>query len=177
MQAALPTTSAWGSEAVSEVLKLLGHRVWVLNAPGLEGSDAVHQSGDVDCAVEGLDHSWALRLGDGWRVCQQLQYNAVGCYSVLERNGQVLAIDTLADPDGIGPDAFPTTIVTHTDAEPSRAHRAAYLTAKRLRKRIRAPAEWERGVVKIKNLATREEREAAAGEAVAVVRSILSERA
>ena len=144
IEAALPTTAAWGSEAVSEVLKLLGHHVWVLNAPGLEGSDAVHQSGDVDCAVEGLDQSWALRLGDDWRVCQQLQYNAVSCYWVLERNGQVLAIDTLTDPDGIGLDAFPTTILTHTDAEPTPAHRAAYLTAKRLRKGIRAPAEWER---------------------------------
>src|SRR5439155_213910 len=95
IEGALPTPAAWGSEAVCEVLKLLGRHVWVLNAPGLEGSDAVHKSGDVDCAVEGLDHSWPLRLGDGWRFCQRLQYNALGCYWVLERNGQVQSTSPL----------------------------------------------------------------------------------
>jgi len=133
-----------GSEAVSEVLRLLGRRVWVLNAPGLEGSAAVHQSGDVDCVVDELDASWPLRLDRGWRLCQRLQYNAVGCYWVLENNGQVLAVDTLTDPQGIGPDAFPTTIFTLGDSDPTSAQRAAYLTAKRLRKNLRAPAEWQR---------------------------------
>jgi len=39
---------------------------------------------------------------------------------------------------------------------------------------ILAPAEWERGVVKVKNLATREEREVAAGEIATVVRRMMA---
>jgi histidyl-tRNA synthetase len=38
---------------------------------------------------------------------------------------------------------------------------------------IFAPAEWERGVVKVKNLATREEKEVPAGEVLAAVRAAL----
>jgi histidyl-tRNA synthetase len=39
---------------------------------------------------------------------------------------------------------------------------------------ILAPAEWERGVVKVKDLGTREEREVAAGETPAAVRSMIA---
>ncbi len=38
---------------------------------------------------------------------------------------------------------------------------------------IFAPAEWERGVVKVKDLVTREEREVAAAEVVGVVRGMV----
>ena len=143
-EAILRTKSICRPEVLYRLLALIGQRLWVLNAPGLEESEAVHRSGDVDCAVEGLDRSWPIRLPDGWRLCQRLQYNVAGCYWVLEKDGDVVAVDTLADPDGMGPDAFPTTIVTSSDGAPTPAQRGAYLTAKRLRKGIRAAEEWER---------------------------------
>ncbi|HMC08151.1 MAG TPA: hypothetical protein VKL22_02340 [Actinomycetota bacterium] len=124
---------------------LLGGRVWILNLPGVDGDDPSLGGGDVDCAVDGLDLLWPLRLPDGWRLCQQLHYSVPSRYWVLERGGEALALDTLADPRGIGLDAFPTTLLTEEpDAGPVPAHRAAYLTAKRLRKGIRSPREWQR---------------------------------
>ena len=63
----------------------------------------------------------------------------------------VLCVDVLDDPLGLGRDAFPSTLAFAAGSEDDPASlvatsavRAAYLTVKRLRKRIGTPSEWER---------------------------------
>ena len=99
---------------------------------------------DVDCAVEGLDPTWPLRLPDGWRLCSSIHYDLRGWYWVLEREGQVIALDTIEDRLGLGRDSLRTGLFVGEGGHASAAVRAAYLTAKRLRKGIRARDEWER---------------------------------
>lgn len=108
--------------------------------------------GDVDCAVAHQDESWPLRLSDEWRVCQRLWYDIGSTYWVLARGRDFLAIDLLHDRRGLGRYAFPSPLALRgaTDAEPvdgilaPAAVRAAYLTVKRLRKKIADPGEWQR---------------------------------
>jgi hypothetical protein len=60
---------------------------------------------------------------------------------VLERNGEVAALDTLDDRDGIGRYGFPTELV-FADGPAENTVRAAYLTLKRLRKRSVDISSW-----------------------------------
>jgi hypothetical protein len=100
---------------------------------------------DVDCAVDGLDRRWPLRLPDGWRLCQVLHYDLKGWYWVLERDGQVVCLDTVDDPKGLGRDGFPTArFAAGQDLTAPAEVQAAYLTAKRVRKGDLRDAEWAR---------------------------------
>jgi hypothetical protein len=120
-------------------LHLLGERAEVLH--GRRENDYRTGGGDVDCAVDGLDQLWPLRLTSDWRLCQRLHYDSTAFYWVLERNGEVAALDTLDDPDGIGRYGFPTGLVFDRDASESTV-RAVYLTLKRLRKGSADVSSW-----------------------------------
>ncbi len=128
------------------VADILADRLKILQDSRLERPS---RTGDVDCAVVGIDRFWPLRLRSGWRLCQRLQYDVRSWYCVLEREGEVLCVDVLDDPRGLGRDAFPSTLAFTEDGDSSAdadvaapAVRAAYLTVKRLRKRIRTDAQW-----------------------------------
>ncbi|HEX3202581.1 MAG TPA: hypothetical protein VHW42_11710, partial [Actinomycetes bacterium] len=74
----------------------------VLHTPPTEAADRGLSGLDVDCAVVGLDPRWPLRLPDGWRLCQCLHYDLKGWYWVLERAGEVVCLDIIDDPQGLG---------------------------------------------------------------------------
>jgi hypothetical protein len=125
--------------SLADVLSLIGTRVLVLS-DGVDGQGG----GDLDLAVDGLDPLWPLRLPSGWRLSQVLHYDAKGWYWVLEHAGRAVAIDTVDDPRGLGRDAIPTRLLIDLSAKEPEAARAAYLTAKRIRKSITERSEWER---------------------------------
>lgn len=101
--------------------------------------------GDIDCALQGLDPAWPLRLDPQTRLCQCLEYDLNARYWVLDRGGQVLAIDAIEDPHGLGRYAFPTSLVIQGEGVvPPAAVRAAYLAIKRIRKKIGQLDEWQR---------------------------------
>ena len=130
---------------ISSLTGLLGRQVLILHAPGSAETDQDLSGLDVDCAVDGLDQLWPLRLADGWRLCQLLHYDLKGWYWVLERSGDVLCLDTIEDPRGLGRDGFPTALFTESGtmgAPPG--VQAAYLTAKRVRKGDLREQEWRR---------------------------------
>ena len=131
------------SEGVlEEVLPLLGSSARVLHAPGLHADRSIG-GGDVDCVVEDLDPMWPLRLGPPLRLVQCMRYDVTGSTWILERDGDVVSIDTLDDPEGIGKLAFPTGSAIRAEPEALDAIRAAYLTAKRLRKGITGARQWQ----------------------------------
>jgi thymidylate kinase len=133
---------ATGHELPAEILPLIGEHVVVLHGPSLEES---HLSGsDIDCGVIGLDPQWPLRMPSGWRLCQYLQYDLNGWFWAIEREEQVINLDTLDDDRGLGRDALRTGMLEDEDLHPSPSLRAAYLTVKRLRKEITAVEEWVR---------------------------------
>jgi hypothetical protein len=126
----------------TDLLRLLGEHALMLHAPDprsdLSGTD-------YDCAVFNLDHQWPLRLTGGWSLCQCVHYDLLAWYWILERDGEVFALDTVVDPEGLGRDGFPTKLFLQGDelaASPS--VRAAYLTAKRIRKGMLNEPEWQR---------------------------------
>jgi hypothetical protein len=130
----------------ADLLPLLGDRVVLVHGPRRDEAEPGHDLGgrDVDCAVLGLDPLWPLRLGDGWRLCQALHYDLGGWYWVLEREGQMLSLDTIDDPTGLGRDGLPTRLLADAPAVAPDEVRAAYLAAKRLRKGMPAAEEWAR---------------------------------
>jgi hypothetical protein len=135
-------TSVHEDPSFATVLRLPGSKTILLHPKRTE--DEAHiGGGDFDCVVFGLDLLWPLRLSDGWRICQCFHYDITGWYWVIEKKGHVIAVDTLDDSFGLGKYGFPTTLVSEEEelvAAP--AVRAAYLTAKRLRKRISEDREW-----------------------------------
>ena len=115
---------------VEALLPLLGENPRAFALP-----ETVPADGDVDCAVERPDPLWPLRLGDGWRLCQSLAQDAHNRRWVLERDGELLSIDALDDPDGLGRDLFPTGLAVDGDGPLAPAcTRAAYAAAKAIRK-------------------------------------------
>ena len=124
---------------------MTARRVLVLHTPPSQEADRGLSGLDVDCAVHDLDQRWPLRLPDGWRLCQVLHYDLKGWYWVLERDGQVVCLDTIDDPTGLGRDGFPTArFATGNELVAPAAVQAAYLTAKRVRKGDLRQAEWAR---------------------------------
>jgi hypothetical protein len=124
------------------LLRLLGDHALMLHSPdadsGLSGTD-------YDCAVFDLDRSWPLRLTGGWSLCQCVHYDLLAWYWVLQREGEIFALDTVIDPDGLGRDGFPTKLFLSGDElDASPPVRAAYLTAKRIRKGMLDESEWQR---------------------------------
>jgi thymidylate kinase len=136
----LGTDASQGGDAT---LPQLGKRVVLLHGPddehpGLSGRD-------FDYAVRGLDPMWPLRLRREWRLCQVAQYASTGWYWVLERDGAMIALDTVDDPHGIGRDGVPNSVLETFDGPAAPPGlRAAYLTVKRLRKRMQTKVEWNR---------------------------------
>jgi thymidylate kinase len=132
-------------DVTSLLASLMGDHVVILHRPMLEETSLGLGGRDVDCAVVGLDPLWPLRLPDGWRLCECLHYDLRGWYWVVEKDGEVVALDTVDDPKGLGRDGFPTVLFAeHGPLEASPAARAAYLTVKRLRKGVTSHAEWGR---------------------------------
>ena len=129
-------------DSLDEILPLLGTTARVLHAPG-EGGDGERGGGDVDCAVRDLDPLWPLRLPIPFRLLQCLRYDVAASYWVIERGGDIIKLDTLDDPDGVGLDAVSTESVLRAEEAEFDAVRAVYLTAKRLRKGVTDPREWE----------------------------------
>jgi hypothetical protein len=130
------STSALGLETV---LPLIGARIRVIHGDG----DA-REGGDLDCVVERLDPSWPVRLQKPWRLCQMLEYDLGSFYWVLDGPQGPIAVDTLEDLRGIGRYSFPTPMLFDGDEGPMDPIKAAYLTVKRIRKRVRDPEEWNR---------------------------------
>ena len=123
-----------------ELLGIIGERVFVVHP---RSKDIEGGGGDVDLFVDGLDLDWPLRLPSGWRLLQVLHYDIKGWYWVLEHEGETLAIDTVEDPSGLGRDGMPTAMLIELAETHPEAARAAYLTAKRIRKGIRRQSDWE----------------------------------
>ena len=98
--------------------------------------------GDFDYAVDRIDHQWPLRA-TGIRVCQCIRHSPGGWYWVIETPEDVLAIDALDDPLGMGPINFPTVLAFGNEDSHLPAVRAAFVTMKRLAKRMRKPQEWD----------------------------------
>ncbi|HEX2195595.1 MAG TPA: hypothetical protein VHJ76_01610, partial [Actinomycetota bacterium] len=135
----MPVGRGFSPDDLSDVVPLLGEKAEPIHMP-LGAPEGVG-GGDVDCLVWRLDETWPLRLPAGWRLLQILRYDTVAWYWILERGGEVIAIDTLADPDGTGQYAWPVGAETLPLGP---GQRASYLTTKRLRKGIRREAEWAR---------------------------------
>lgn len=130
---------------LAEIVSLIGERSVILHAPATDQSEAGLSGRDVDCAISGLDTMWPLRLSEGWRLCQCIQYDLRGWYWVVERAGEVIALDTIEDPMGLGRDGIRTeSFLEGQWTSPTPATRAAYLTIKRLRKGTRSTGEWRR---------------------------------
>jgi hypothetical protein len=132
---------ATDQEDVGPLLPLIADRVLLVHP---RRSVQTEGGGDVDLFVEDLDPSWPLRLPSDWRLCQVLHYDVRGWYWVLDREGETLALDTVDDPKGLGRDGFPTPRLIELAEQYPDAARAAYLAAKRIRKGIREPADWNR---------------------------------
>lgn len=130
--------------AVSELAPLIGDRVVILHQPAGPQNDPLSGS-DIDCAVRSIHGQWPLRAR-GWRLVQCLHYDLRGWFWVLEREGRLVAFDTIDDPYGLGRDGIRTSALLggSWDLNPSPAVRAAYLAVKRTRKRSTAASEWAR---------------------------------
>ena len=127
---------------IAEILALAGAAVHVLHAPAGTAEAGTAGGGDIDCMVAGLDPTWPLRLPPGWRLCQCLQYDVTGWTWVVEgEDAGPVAIDTLDDDRGLGKYGFPTSVLRDRGAGADGID-AAYLVAKRIRKRILDPADW-----------------------------------
>jgi hypothetical protein len=136
------TSEQPATDPLSEIFPLLGEKVTILHGPSAE--EPYLSGSDIDCGVIALDQQWPLRMRGGWRLCQFLRYDLQGWFWSIEREGQVVNLDTLDDPRGLGRDAFRTTLLRGQELHASPALRAAYLTAKRLRKGITTADEWKR---------------------------------
>lgn len=130
------------ARSMAEILPLIGDRVLLLHPR--RSSDRETGGGDVDLAVERLDPLWPLRLPPGWRLSQVLHYDVRGWYWVLDHAGETVALDTVDDPRGLGRDALPTRRLIELAGKYPDAAKAAYLTAKRVRKSIIEAEEWDR---------------------------------
>ena len=86
---------------------------------------------------------WPLRLTPPWRLVQCLRYDVTGWSWILERDGDVVSIDTLDDPEGVGEYGFRTGSAIRAEPEALDAIRAAYLTAKGLRQGITEAHQWQ----------------------------------
>lgn len=98
--------------------------------------------GDFDYAVRRIDHQWPLRA-TGVRICQCIRHSPGGWYWVIETSDDVFAIDVLDDPLGIGNLNFPTGLAFANEGSHFVAVRAAFVTMKRLAKRMRDDRDWE----------------------------------
>src|SRR5207342_1293733 len=126
---------------VEEILGLIADEVRIL-LPSWSNEDR-GAGGDFDCAVQGIDRLWPLRLDPHTRLRQCLEYDIGARFWILERDGSVFAIDTIDDPHGLGRYAFPTApLFDEGGLVPPASARAAYRTVKRLRKGSQDAEDW-----------------------------------
>jgi hypothetical protein len=152
MPSSLPELNADTSDVAEDpidwparLIPLVGERTLFLHGPSPEEAEAGLSGRDLDCAIDGLDPMWPLRLPEGWRLCQVLHYDLKGWYWVVERQGEVLALDTIDDPKGFGRDGIRThALLNGSGTRSPAAVRAAYLTVKRTRKSSLDEREWQR---------------------------------
>jgi hypothetical protein len=143
----MPTASeAAHSEWIPKLAPLMGTQVLVLHGPDSDEAGDGLSGTDVDCVVDALDPMWPLRLPPEWRLCQSLHYDLLGWYWVLEREGDLIALDTIDDPRGLGRDGIRTNDLFDdgSNIRPRPDVRAAYLAIKRLRKNSLSAHEWSR---------------------------------
>jgi hypothetical protein len=126
-------------QVIARLLPLLGEDACLLHPR--TGYDDGPGGGDFDFAVERIDHQWPLRA-TGVRVCQCIRHGPVGWQWVVETSDDVVAIDALDDPLGIGPLNFPTTLA-FANGGPQPSVRAALLTMKRIMKGKADSGEWD----------------------------------
>ena len=126
---------------VEDILARMGEvvRLLVWSWPDEDGTD-------IDCAISDPDPTWPLRISKAsgrWRVVQKMHYDYGGWYWILDHAGEVIAIDALNDPLGLGRDGFSTDFALNQHEFLPPAHvRAAYFTLKRLRKRDFSSKQW-----------------------------------
>jgi thymidylate kinase len=126
---------------VEDILGLIADEVRIL-LPSWSDEDR-GTGGDIDCAVQGVDPLWPLRLDPHTTLLQCLEYDIGARFWILERNGSVFAIDAIDDQHGIGRYAFPTApLFEERGLVPTAGARAAYRSVKRLRKGIRDSEDW-----------------------------------
>jgi hypothetical protein len=131
----LPDELEWLTDILPEVAR----RVAVLRPVHGE-----RVSRDLDCAIEGLDHTWPLRLPPDVHLIHLVRSDGGrGMYWELERRGQTIGVDALDDPAGAGEYGFPTALALsgHGLLTPAPV-RKAYAAAKFIRQRRRADADW-----------------------------------
>lgn len=126
---------------ISEILNLVGTRVRVLHAPHGTTEAGTVGGGDIDCMVTDLDRLWPMRLPPGWQLCQCLQYDITGWSWILNSENGIVAVDTLDDDEGVGRYGFRTSVLRSLNGAGGGVD-AAYLVAKRIRKRILDPSDW-----------------------------------
>jgi hypothetical protein len=122
-----------GDARIETILPLLGKGAVLLHGAR---ETALHGGGDYDCVAEKADPAWPLRLPGGWRLCQRIRYDVTATYCVLDCDGDVVAVDILDDPHGVGK----YRLSTSRPVTPGT--RAAYLVCKRLKKGMRGTPEW-----------------------------------
>jgi hypothetical protein len=135
-----PTSSWTERDLIDQIPNLLGAEACLLHPR--KGYDGGPGGGDFDVAVRELDMQWPLRAR-GIRVCQCIRHSPGGWYWVIEASERVVAIDALDDPQGIGQLNFPTRLAFGNNGSQVLAIRAAFVTMKRLAKRMRDQRDWE----------------------------------
>ena len=127
-----------------DFLNLIGDRVDLIHAPALSEAPLSLSGKDYDCIVDGLDPLWPLRLRDP-AVVQELHYDIPAWYWVCRASDRsVVAVDALDDPVGVSRYGFPTIEALRLGGAEAAGVVAAYLAAKRVRKRMGSKGEWER---------------------------------
>jgi thymidylate kinase len=119
----LPTELQW----LAEIIPLVARSIAIL------GPTSSSPGGrDVDCAAVDADPAWPLRLPAEIRLVGHTAYdNGRGNLWWLERLGQIVLVDVLDDPDGVGPYRYATRAAAETDALFATADaRRAYRVAK-----------------------------------------------
>ncbi len=136
------TTSPIVKEEVLALVSLTARRVQIFQPPHA-WSEGFGGGRDVDCIIEGLDPTWALRLPAPWRLCQALQYRHSRYQWWLERDRHVLIIDTTNDPPMTLESGVSSVHLLSGDGlEGSPTARAIYLTKKRLLKHMLDLEDW-----------------------------------
>jgi thymidylate kinase len=124
-----------------ELIEIFADELRVLNDRGLNGLPG---GGDVDCAARGIRPNWPLRLRE-WRLCQSFWYDVTATYNVFVRGEETLSLDVVDDARGIGKYRFSTDAFVPSGSSGSLApspDRAAYLTLKRIVKRMSGADSW-----------------------------------
>jgi hypothetical protein len=132
-----------GPPGIESLFSIMGDGFQVLR-PKRIASDDSSGGGDIDCVVFGLDRAWPLRAPGRVSITNCLNYDITAWYWIVDIDGEVVALDILDDPCGLGKYGFPTERLRNQPTEAgSSAVRAAYLASKRIYKGDLSPGAWE----------------------------------